>query len=950
MSSDTAPTGRRIQPPRRPTGHHRHGGLAAIDFGTTNSTVTLYDPTKPPSVLPMPSDQRAVLSRETVRLLRSEPGPAEVPELDSDRCRAQWAALRDRLTADLAGGRPGLADAVEAEETAGDTLLYDVLLALDTAQAGAAAPLSGWLADRLHRCYDEAFGTPALERHSLYPVHIDDAIGPDEVPSRLDVTAVDPLRVRLGLRLGDGKALGEERGLKHNLDRPEYELVLRGGDRVGLESLLGGAFSFLLDRTEAFTGERDRPIDHVVVTYPTMAPPAVRRRLEQVLGGLLGIRTVDLRYDEAIAAALFFLMRDLGANQAVGVEALRARFRPVPGDDRHRVESTLVIDVGGGTTDIALITTHLHDQTPPLPGAAPGSTGRHYRLLPQLRGTSGRRRRGGDFLSLQVFHLIKAMIADHMLTAAHPDDDGAASDPEAWKYWQDRAAGLLDRTFQTDGAYLPGSLVEHALAALRRRDTSMPDTEAGQRVRDNVDRVLGTRTTGFAGEEATARAKAFDRLWSMAETAKTNIRPGESYRLPAVEVEDIAETVAGARSVPPGFGDGLALLTYPAFTDVAKPMLIEISRLAAALARTRLTGGDRLDRVILTGKASRLALAAEVVAREMAEHADGPPVPVVIERTYAKNAASMGAAWAAATSALGTSEPDEELLRQGATEVSIEVDNLLLEMPCALSIRKGSDRNRVLLAAGTGFQELTGGRLRAFAEVGRLVPMLVIEREVDGGRSQPWAVFRWSDLDGPAEPGLDPRIWPGQIRCGIEVDGGLDVNVLLWRGERPYHRVEQTSAFLRVLPHIDDLDVLATRLYVAGAPDQPPRPALAGVDLAPPTHERFVDESDTPRAALLGHSPLPPPDDDGRWAFLLRDDEGRLNLLGRLPAEPGAPVPHLVSADEEGAVRVHAGDPPLWSADSPADLQHRPGVVFRHQLGTPRNDAEDQDNPFDGTH
>ncbi|WP_229075934.1 hypothetical protein [Actinoplanes sp. DH11] len=957
---------RRIQPARRRVRDRRHGGLAAVDFGTTNSTVTLYDPNLPPPVVPMPADQRAALSRAVVRLLRREVRADELRDLSFDQCRAEWDTVRTRIGADLAGGDGrGLADTVEAEEAAHHPLLHDVLLALEAAQAGGTAPFAGWLADRLHHCYDEAFGTPALEHYSLFPVRLDNATDQNEVPSRLDVTAVDPdLRVRLGRPLGDGSTLATLRGLKHYLDKPDFRLPLRDERRsVELEPLLGGAFGFLLDRSDEFTHAHpdrleDAPIDHVVVTYPTMAPPAVRRRLENVITGLLGVGEVDLRYDEAIAAALFFLMRDLGANHTTGVEALRARFRAVPGDERHRIENTLVVDVGGGTTDIALITTHLHDETPPMPDAPPGSTGRHYRLVPQLRGTSGRSRRGGDFLTLQVFRLIKAMIADQLLTLPHPGDD-ATDEAEAWADWQRRTAAELDPAYRTeDGRYRPGSLIAQTRQALQR-DTSIPEPAAALRVRDNVELVVGTRTAGRPADAATAaREKAFYQLWDLAETAKIAVEEERPVRLPADVVEDVARAVVPADAdVPPGFGGGLDPLTHADFVAVGEPMLVEISRLAAALARTRLTGAERLDRVLLTGKASQLGLAARVVARELAggQGADSRPVQVVVERTYAKNAASMGAAWAASMSALGTAEPDEELLRQGATEVSIEVDNLLLDLPCTLSMRGLSDRNRELLTAGTPFQEQPGGRLRAFATIGRLPDRLVIVREVDGGQPLPWGVFRWSDLDvrlAEDAPGvrLDRKIWPRQIRCGIEADGSLDVHLLLWQGDRPAYRVDRSVPAVRVPREVDlpllDLARLADRILVAGA--AAPRPALRGD--RPPTSERLADADGSLRDGLLGHTPLPPPDADGRWAFLFHDEQGRQHLLGRLSAEPGPPVPHVVSVDDEGAIRVHAGDPPLWITDSPVDVEHRAGAVYRHPLGTPKAESDDHDNPFDGTH
>ncbi|MGC4806430.1 hypothetical protein [Micromonospora sp. DT233] len=977
---------RQIRPGRRDF-PDRHGGLAAVDFGTTNSTVTLYDPYRPPPQLPMPTDQRAALCRETVALLRAEPAGHDLAGPRAAQSRAEWLSLRDRIATTMAGvGARDLAEALEADEAAGGTLLYRVLLALDLAQPGGTAPFAAWLADRLHRCYDIAFDTPALEHHCLFPVRLDSAIEAEEVPSRLDVVAVDPrLRVRLGLPLGDGVPLASVRGLKHHLDEPDFRVGLRDDHRsVDLEALLGGALGFLLDCTDEFT--RTHPdrlenghVDQVVATYPTMAPPSARQRLARVLTEVLGVGEADLRYDEAISAALFFLMRDLGAHYAIGIEALRARFRPVPGRSRQWIENNLVIDIGGGTTDIALVTIDLRDETPELPGAGPGTTGRFYRLLPRLRGTSGRARRGGDFLTLQVFHLLKALIADHLLSTDYPDT-GRLDDAETWREWQHAVTAQLDASCcGEEGRYVPGRLVRQALTALRR-DTSVAQGAAGRRLRDNVERVVGTRTVGAApGGLPDQRQRAFGDLWNLAERAKITIAPGRPFRLTADVVQDIVSFAGGVPAkLPPTVGSGPLELSYEDFAEVTEPMLVEVCRLAAGLARARLGPGERLDRVILTGKASQLALAAEVAARELAagDRRGEPPVRVVVERTYAKNAASMGAAWAASLGSLGAPVADEELLRQGATEVAIEVENMLLELPCALSVQGRADQHRVLLPAGTPLREQADGRLRAFATIGPLGDRCIVRREVDGGQPVPWGVFRWSELDSrPAatQPArrLDRQVWPRRIRAGVEVDGGLNLDLLLWRGDRPYLRVDRAQPARRLPAEllgvgvgdvdgvgVGDVDgvgidatVLADRLYVVGAATRRPQPALGAADgSAGPTRETFVDERGEPRAGVLGGAVLPPPDDAGQWSLLFRADDDRHHRIGTLSAVPGTRAPHVLSLDADGAVRVHAGDPPLWTAEDPVEIEQRPGLVFRVRLGVPRVDVDDHDDPFDGTH
>ncbi|MFD7709361.1 virulence factor SrfB [Streptomyces sp. NPDC059785] len=99
---------------------------------------------------------------------------------------------------------------------------------------------------------------------------------------------------------------------------------------------------------------------------------------------------MDTRFDEAVAAALFFIMRDFGGDFGAGVEAFRARCRPTPGREHSWRQNILVVDIGGGTTDLAVINLQLRDGTPdPAPGQDTRFTGRLYVLTPTLLGSTG---------------------------------------------------------------------------------------------------------------------------------------------------------------------------------------------------------------------------------------------------------------------------------------------------------------------------------------------------------------------------------------------------------------------------------------------------------------------------------------------------------------------------------------------------------------------------------
>ena len=66
----------------------------------------------------------------------------------------------------------------------------------------------------------------------------------------------------------------------------------------------------------------------------------------------IGFRRVVIKYDEAIAAAIFYLMREIGFDPSLGLEAFKVGCRH---DNGAWWRNVLVFDIGGGTTDLALV-------------------------------------------------------------------------------------------------------------------------------------------------------------------------------------------------------------------------------------------------------------------------------------------------------------------------------------------------------------------------------------------------------------------------------------------------------------------------------------------------------------------------------------------------------------------------------------------------------------------
>ncbi len=203
------------------------------------------------------------------------------------------------------------------------------------------------------------------------------------------------------------------RGVKRYLaDDPDHEVPGTGMQGSELFPEIYRRFAELVRREL----ELPASIGRIHVTFPTKLPPDRRDKLHDLLRGLAP--QVEMNIDEAAAAAGFFLMKRFGADPLLGVEAFKLHARSPEGqraweepqlweswdEARRWHENILVIDVGGGTTDSALVKVAVADVTPSEGVPCPG---RYYQLQPQVLASGGRLHLGGDLLTLNLFRKLK---------------------------------------------------------------------------------------------------------------------------------------------------------------------------------------------------------------------------------------------------------------------------------------------------------------------------------------------------------------------------------------------------------------------------------------------------------------------------------------------------------------------------------------------------------------
>jgi hypothetical protein len=71
-----------------------------------------------------------------------------------------------------------------------------------------------------------------------------------------------------------------------------------------------------------------------------------------------GIKEVELRYDEAISATIFYLEWFFNAAKFLGPEAFKVQCRR---EGSVWTQNLLVLDIGGGSTDLALVRVQLRE-------------------------------------------------------------------------------------------------------------------------------------------------------------------------------------------------------------------------------------------------------------------------------------------------------------------------------------------------------------------------------------------------------------------------------------------------------------------------------------------------------------------------------------------------------------------------------------------------------------
>ncbi|MGP3999655.1 hypothetical protein [Streptomyces sp. 8N706] len=967
-------------------------GFAAVDFGTTASTVTLFDP-RQDNQLPIDPEQERQLRVLLADLLEDSP-PAT-----SASAGVAWKSHLDGLIG-LTGRSAGderidsvaaLASRLRDGRPLPAGLLDRVCLELDKSLSSESEALSHWLALRLHEVYDRALDVPPLARVRLRQVTFREELPGHRtfIESGLKVEESEPPSFTIGASIGKEhtvcpdlkRYLGETR----QIDVPG----LPAHHSLTTDYLYTHVYHELLGHAQRFAArDRDpeaRPVNRIAVTYPTTTAPSARAALAKLLLESLDATEVCADYDEGVAAGLFFVLRDLGMDLGNGVEALRARSHEVEGAERPTWEqSGLVIDIGGGTTDIALLRLTLTERDPdPVPGEtiAASARGVHYDLSPEVVGSTGHTQLGGDFLSLRVFYWIKARVVDELLRG------------EGHSMERDALAALLPESLRTEsGALL--ALTEAVLGYGLEDDVAPAD------VRQILNNLLPSQWP--EGESDPASHSVFNILWGLAEEAKKTLGGADEasaghFTVPADKLKELRHHAFDLPGRKAPYGEELfpaegVRLEREQFRRLTRPVIHRVASIAADLVTDnldRLPGG-RLDRVMLSGRSTLMPLVRDGIVEWFTGNAPGAaPLPwnaaaLSQETRYAKQAASIGAAWAyalknteweAATgpSAKGDGSGIMTAEQRGLTAISLDTRNLFLGMPCTMYLLGGNTFVEGVFKTGQQFEELDEtGRLGRYSNAFSLPRKIFLQRVTGSSSSVNWGSLDLVEHAGREHFRPSESLWWGaggrrseqRVQARIEVDHQLNPAVHIFLG--PEHYLVQGEA-LDLAPVLmgqsaSDEDgkgirALPWAVHVeTGKEEEADSEVFAAGPLGGAEPLQLHESADAQTPGLAGAvAQLPPPLREGAlqvYRFVAVGRDGTRRDLGELnaPGEWGAKAAYHASLTSTGRLRVHRGRVPFLPAKDLREVQERPGAVRRLAMARSESPVNEMWNPYSGRH
>lgn len=980
-----------LQPNNLEKPQKRFPGWFAVDFGTSNSTVTLFDPIEVPIAEILPREQELRLRQRLSQWL-SSPATIALPDISA----GEWEKFITEVSKNLEIEPNRLSEVFESDNKERFLeAIRQIELCLGTSDRFRRA-----VSKKLYQIYHEVFRVPTLESQNLIPVVLDIDRRDTEIPSELEISNLTALKLKMGREARDNRKKAIAQGSSSSLNEiiskfhhspkryfgqnRSFGVILEGEETtITVNELIQAAWGHLVELTEDYRQRARRRFSEgdlltAVVTYPTVAPPIVRKEIKELVEQL-GINDVQTAYDEAVSVAIFFLWREFGGNLNIGIESFKTRCHQ---EKNKWSQNVLVLDIGGGTTDLALIELTLSDKTPFFADNEDrGLGGRYYKLTPKLLGSSGHLQLGGELITLRIFRLLKVAIADCLLTAI---TTGALESDKL----EDLISSELNERFLSQGKFQSGSL-------LKCVDKENPEGDAAYKdALDTAEKVLPTRWL-----QAPQRLQTFYALWEHAEAAKLKLgqKPSEdnSPLIFSLSEQQISELLTQS-SIKFNIQNAHTVnvtLNSEQFEKTATSAIKEAIGIAKGLMESRLlNSGKKVDWLILSGKTCNLDLVQQQIYQEFSKskYFVWNPERITFVLEFTKLATSAGACYAEKLRRLRF-DPEESkgLLRKGANQLEIDVKNLFYYLPCNFKRKTQSNDLLPIFQAGQELYQLAAWESVAKVRTqwqGIQLSNIIYRQDYEDGDLRLWGSFDGKNLMEKLK--IEEGEFLQKIKVQFEIDQTLQFNVLLCRGNPHYlidvPGIDVAIAILANFPIQESSTIfsqgnlnwniavecpnnelnngdIAVNVIESATVDQPNAYHLifaAGNDNNKSIKEfRYVRDRLQENGIGLISNPLPPfPQSNQHTFYVYQTDPAtntkkwiRIGSLNKPEITTDYPCQYHVTLDDKGILRIHAGEVPYWTSTNEECLKQE-GCVFCAQLELQPNEVDKERDPFCGIH
>ncbi|MEA5597108.1 molecular chaperone [Rivularia sp. UHCC 0363] len=965
-------------------------GWFAMDFGTSNSTVTLFDPinVEIPDILQKEQEMKLF---ELLSKWLSSPANKAVPGVNS----SEWEQFLGDISNSLKK-EPGQLHEVFRGDS--NQLRVEAIRQIELC-LGNTEKFRKAVSKKLYQIYHQVFRIPTLESQNLIPVVLDIDSRIAEIPSELEIISLNPLKVSMGkqVKMNKNNAIAqlENSSLEKIISKfhhspkryfgqqRELPVTIDGKlQTIAVEKLIQAAWAHLIELTENYRRSGKRKFSKgnfqtAVVTYPTVAAPIVRNQVKQLVKEL-GIEDVQATYDEAVAVVMFYLWREFGGYINIGIESFKTRCRR-EGDKWS--QNVLVLDIGGGTTDIALIKLTLSDITPSFKNDKDrGLGGRYYEITPKLLGSSGHLQLGGELITLRIFRLLKVAIVDSLLSAI-------ATGELKNDTLNDLIPKLDEGFIKKDGKYKQGSL-------LKCIDKERPenDSTAYKEALDAAEKVLPTRW-----KDTPQRLQTFYTLWDYAEEAKLKLGQkipldgsALTYTLSEQQISDLLSQVEINISSQQSVKLSVTLDSQQ-FERAAHSVIKEAVGIAKGLMESRLANNDdsdtqqekieteKVDWLILSGQTCNLDLVKREIYQQFSksDYFLWNPERITFDPQFTKQGTSAGACYAEKMRRLKfTPEEAKGLLRQGSNQLRIDVQNLFYYLPCNFKRKTQSSDLPDVFKAGTELYQISPNDKVAKVRtewLGIQLSNIIYRQDYERGQLQLWGSFNGNKLRQELQnwiPEAKNEKWfEEHIKIQFEIDSALNISILLCQEEPHYlidgdginvnQVIEQEALFDEGKLQWD----IAVNVLESSAVDNPNGYHLVFEAVKDNTqnikNKKFHYSSDTEPQALNGliSQPLPGFPESGKHTLYICQIDSeknekkwlRIDELSKPNVDTEFPCEYRVSLDENGMLRIHAGEVPYLESENKEHLKEE-GYVFRAELELQPNEVNIERDPFSGIH